>query len=173
MLESTADELQVVPDQDNDLLEEFSPAHHNSAESAQDGIVHKEKETSPSSLDVVVVVTRPIRPAVTSEDMITSSANDKNIDDTISRMQQYLNDKNLLVDLNAGARRRMVKGLKASFSNRYKGRCTALERRDYIARWVELAAIHNELLVSATEQRALGIEIDLKWLEEEGHLRAK
>lgn len=116
----------------------------------------------PPSLDL----SQPIRPAADSEGFVTSSATDRNISDTLARMQHHLDNKESFRSISASTRRNIIKGLRSSFGNRYNGRCTEAEKKDYIARWVKLASLHNDLLTSAPEKDSLGIKINPKWLEQ-------
>lgn len=103
-----------------------------------------------------------IRPAITSADIITNSANDKSITDTMARMQRYLDDDGVFTGIGFAERRNIVKGLKSSFGNRYKGRCTEVEMEKFIALWVQLADAHNGRLSSDEEWKSVGIKVDPK-----------
>jgi hypothetical protein len=107
-------------------------------------------------------------PTASAQGDIKNSATDKNITDTIARIHHYLEDKSSFNVLSGKRRRATLKGLKSSFGNRYKGRCTDSERREYIIQWVKLAGIHNELVASESEKRALRVQIDSRyWLEQD------
>lgn len=109
--------------------------------------------------------TQTIIPTVSTGGIITNSTLDKNITDTIARMQRYLDDEDSFAAISATVRKDIVRGLKSSFGNRYNGRCTVNEKTEFIARWVELANFHNDQLTSIGELKSLGIKIDPKLLK--------